>query len=913
MNAPIFKSCDIDAFIALLQSFPFRRRIDSVHLHHTWRPNHAIWIAATNKVEVIQGMWRYHTEEKGWRDIAQHVTIDPAGEIWICRNWNWPPASATGFNGNETAGPFMIEMIGDFDQGNDDFAGPQKTTACRVIAEVLKKFGLPAEAMRFHNQMTSHKSCPGNTIGYAALLSDVAKVMQQPPANLRGPTLPAPVPPAPALAGSKLMDLLLTAESPPGPDATLGEEWNEASRTSPRGHALLTNARDIPPLGRGGADGEDAPLGASQLAELRLHVVNLREGCFSRDGDFQSDVAQLREIVTNIGAQLNKGPVRLLLWAHGGLVNEKSALRWAWTSLHWWKANGVYPVFFVWETGIMETLIDHFTSAHGESRGFLGSIKRGVWKGVCRLAARPLWRDMKNAAEHAFQASGQADDPCRMGGGWYFLQLLHTMLTNHDQRAQLEIHAVGHSAGSIFHAHMLQAAANLGLPVLHTCQFLAPAISIHDFNRLIWNPAKLDVRHVAPAGFTIFTMDREHEESDSSCGLGVVNYGRSLLCMISDALEDNQKEPLLGLQKHLRGHEVATPASTATIHYSPTVRNAPLGSRSNVSKHGCFDNDPETMESVLWRILSASGTPFTGTVLPFPGRTTECDEGTRALHSPAYRGKTTQGGRRFAICIGIDRYPTSPLGGCVRDAMTWQATLQGMGFQATTLTDGQATRDGIRVVVERMIRASRPGDALVWHYSGHGTQIPDLNGDEKDHEDEAICPIDFDRQGVLLDDDIGALFGLLPDGVSLTCFFDCCHSGTISRMGRSLSGGLVVPAPAASTPRFISLTGAMLKRQRKLLGKGKKGAGSGRTEAGLGDGNLGKVVVFSACRSDEVALESNGQGDFTLRATRILQGGGDKFTNKALEKRIEAAFGPTPRQHPTLDCPEFLMTRTLFT
>src|SRR5688572_30275357 len=108
-------------FRRLVDSFDWNRKIRAVHVHHTWRPNHTQW----QGLRSIEGMWRHHTQTNGWSDIAQHATIDPEGFVWTGRNWNQPPASARGFNGNATAGPFMFETIGDFDLGRDPFGGPQ--------------------------------------------------------------------------------------------------------------------------------------------------------------------------------------------------------------------------------------------------------------------------------------------------------------------------------------------------------------------------------------------------------------------------------------------------------------------------------------------------------------------------------------------------------------------------------------------------------------------------------------------------------------------------------------------------------------------------------------------------------------------------------------------------------------------
>jgi hypothetical protein len=47
---------------------------------------------------------------------------------------------------------------------------------------------------------------------------------------------------------------------------------------------------------------------------------------------------------------------RIVFYAHGGLTSEADGLWIAYQQLEWWKANGVYPIHFVWETGFLETL-----------------------------------------------------------------------------------------------------------------------------------------------------------------------------------------------------------------------------------------------------------------------------------------------------------------------------------------------------------------------------------------------------------------------------------------------------------------------------------------------------------------------------------------------------------------------------
>src|SRR5262249_34644281 len=185
-----FLELTVAQFADLLLAFPWARKISSVHLHHTFRPDHATF-AARPAAQSIEGMFRFHTETRGFSDIAQHVTVDPLGHIWTGRNFNQPPASATGFNGNSQVGPFMIEMIGNFDLGNDRWDGDQRDAAIMVVALVQKLHHLQPGDFKFHHEM-SPKSCPGTSINRAAVLALIeaahAKIPAIPASRDRGQT-----------------------------------------------------------------------------------------------------------------------------------------------------------------------------------------------------------------------------------------------------------------------------------------------------------------------------------------------------------------------------------------------------------------------------------------------------------------------------------------------------------------------------------------------------------------------------------------------------------------------------------------------------------------------------------------------------------------------------------------------------
>lgn len=162
----------LQAFAAKASGYLWHRAITEVHLHHTWMPDHAHWQGEAS----IHAMRKFHVETNGWSDIAQHVTIAPDGVIWTGRDWARPPASSGGHNGTAKVGPFMIEMVGNFDTGHDTWTGRQKRAALGVVAVIQRVQSLPVSSLRFHRQLGSPKTCPGSGIDYEATLAELALV-----------------------------------------------------------------------------------------------------------------------------------------------------------------------------------------------------------------------------------------------------------------------------------------------------------------------------------------------------------------------------------------------------------------------------------------------------------------------------------------------------------------------------------------------------------------------------------------------------------------------------------------------------------------------------------------------------------------------------------------------------------------
>lgn len=145
----------IEQFENHVRTFDWKGAVTHFHVHHTADPI-ATWRGAAS-VEAIR---RYHVNVRKYRDFAQHVTLGPDGSIWLGRDWNLAPASATGHNGYDYQyRPFMVEVFGDF--RTDKLEGAQLANLIRMIAAVQERFNLPPEALKFHKEMQPTE-CPGN-------------------------------------------------------------------------------------------------------------------------------------------------------------------------------------------------------------------------------------------------------------------------------------------------------------------------------------------------------------------------------------------------------------------------------------------------------------------------------------------------------------------------------------------------------------------------------------------------------------------------------------------------------------------------------------------------------------------------------------------------------------------------------
>ncbi len=676
-----------------------------------------------------------------------------------------------------------------------------------------------------------------------------------------------------------------------------------------------------PPTDAASASRGGPSLSAAALADLRPHVVTLEDGKLATGasaaatsvGDFRTTAEDIDAIFTThlpaFIAQNAPGPVPIVLYAHGGLVDKEAGFGIASRQIAWWKENGVYPIHFVWETGLGTALWDALRRwASGGRRGWVDEAKDAFLEVAARLlGGGGIWNDMKVDAAAA---------SVKGGGGHAFVRALGKWMTEHP--GEVEVHAVGHSAGSIFHSHLLPAALEAKVPAIASLNLLAPAVRVDTFSKLLLPHAKSG----KIGRLAIFTMDDEAERADTCLRI----YNKSLLYLVSASFEPQKATPILGMARFItRDAELADFFTGASADGELVLAPNAVGVRaaSAATSHGDFDNDAPTMESVARRIAGVTD------VTPFPkGRARTVEPWPEYEDLPAADGSRSVGGARRALCIGVDAYPDEGdrLQGCVADAHAWSEALRGSRVRRDradgcrghprrdpprhprTREQRRAGRRARRAVLgARHVRA-RPRRRRGRRRRGEGRgavprRLPE--GGPAHHRRRPRAHLGRDPRGR----EPHRVLRQLPLRVGEPCAARRPHAGR----RRPSEGGRADPR---ATRRRTAPTAEWRRRRPSPIRCGmprSRACARPRPPRRRAPRNAGvrREVLFSACRATEVAWESGGQGDFTRAALPLLESGVGSVSNRDFVRSVVEVFGPNRRQTPEFHGEDVLGGRIL--
>jgi hypothetical protein len=328
------------------------------------------------------------------------------------------------------------------------------------------------------------------------------------------------------------------------------------------------------------------------------------------------------------------GKQHILLYAHGGLNSEDTAIQRAMRLGPWFEANGIHPIFLVWRTSLLESIgqigqdiVGEFIDERAElrSRGIGDLFDRAVEKlqnkfdkafeaAAEKLVGKAVWSQMKHNAQMA--ATG-------LGGTRQIVKAVEDLRAAHPD---MSLHMLGHSAGAILLGHMLDDLKNAS--EVSTIGLYAPACTMGFACKHYGKALRTGV--LSAGKMHVHSLSDKNERADT-----VGPYGKSLLYLVSRAFEEPRKTPLLGFERcwatatddlallkdklgsdfaegHIKdirdwGQLVADYGVARTVHSRPEMvtKRADLGDLQIRTTHGSFDNALEVVNASLGRILNA--------------------------------------------------------------------------------------------------------------------------------------------------------------------------------------------------------------------------------------------------------------------------------------------------------------------
>ena len=257
---------------------------------------------------------------------------------------------------------------------------------------------------------------------------------------------------------------------------------------------------------------------------------------------------------------------------------------------------------------------------------------------------------------------------------------------------------------------------------------------------------------------------------------------------------------------------------------------------------------------------------------------------------------------KHLLVIAVGKYPSHTGWATIssaNDVPLIKNALLNQGFaenNITTLIDAQATKKGILTALEALEKKIKKDDIVVIHYSGHGQQVFDDNGDEVDGLDESLVPYDafvkythaYHGENHFRDDELARIItnfrNKLGTNGQLLIILDSCHSGSATR-GQKTRGGEAALVPADwKSPADTKNTGSGLLERAKV------------------NPDASPFVMISGASADELNYEYNGVGSLSYAFSKAMNELGSDFTYRQLFSSISANMnGIAPKQKPTIE------------
>ncbi len=250
----------------------------------------------------------------------------------------------------------------------------------------------------------------------------------------------------------------------------------------------------------------------------------------------------------------------------------------------------------------------------------------------------------------------------------------------------------------------------------------------------------------------------------------------------------------------------------------------------------------------------------------------------------------------IALTTGLNAVNPTHYGGwsgelnaCEADAKDMAEIVTSKGFDVKTLLTKEATRKNVIDGINKVASTLTSGDIFMLSYSGHGGQLPDLNSDEEDAQDETWCLYD----GELVDDEIYTLLGKFGPGVRILVFSDSCHSGTVTKQAYYQSAMRAMSSKGISPEiryRFMPMEVAVrtYRDNKKFYDPILKDPQLKESR----DAVKASAILISGCQDNQLSADGAFNGLFTANLLQVWNEGKFKKGYRAFRRAIVNRMPP---------------------
>ena len=232
-----------------------------------------------------------------------------------------------------------------------------------------------------------------------------------------------------------------------------------------------------------------------------------------------------------------------------------------------------------------------FRGAESRAEGFLDWVKDQIVErtdtlieDAVRKPVTPLWDEMKRDAQRPFEFGTSNVTP----DGLDAIKIIAATLKG----TGIKIHLAGHSTGGVLIGHLLNALDTFPInDLIATCTLFAPACTVDFFQEHYAPRLKANHKGTRLPLLDIYNLTDKLELDDNVAKA----YRKSLLYLVSNALERKQGKPILGMQMFSKDLEETNGLKLIYSNGNGKVTRS--------ESHGGFDNDTHTMNSLLKRVL----------------------------------------------------------------------------------------------------------------------------------------------------------------------------------------------------------------------------------------------------------------------------------------------------------------------